>query len=1163
VSILAVIRLRERARALARKFRRALVIALVLAVLAVVLVAGKNILVNEVGNAIGRSFAYDDLGLSYFPPAIVIENVRSLADPPLVRARRVRIEIPFFAFLRNRKIFSVVLESPEIRIRPAAADAPRRKARPPLSLLELPFAIESGRVEDGTVIYESGATTLEARGIQALVTQDGDEFTVRATAESSGYMTPKRGLTSIGALSVLLSGKGESATLDRLSVDGPGLSFSASGLVRDFFDPAIELDSRFDIETGILDDVMRLPFAWQGRAHGEGRLERRDRRLTFSTSIASDTLVLNDVPMGTLRGRFELDPEQGGRLEVGLQKPGQPAESLILSFIGGRVEGLATPVILDPVFREIEVPWPVRSPAWGRFTLADRRLAAEAEFRDTTLDRRGDSFAFRGRVNVGVDFAGGIVTVEAPAVESSFGRLDATARIELKGAIDARILGEISDAKETREFVALVLAEPLDFGEIRGRGSAEARLYGRSASPSVSLKATLSPGGFDLFDAAFIEADTVLEGDVFTGRFDVEDPDLKGRVTVRTSGRELEVDVEDGEGELAHIFPTLGIPIALSGRAAGDFRMVQKAGAQEFSGTFTSPEIKGYGQTARRVSGRLTWKDGVITFPELAMDFLGGRLEGRVLVGTVNGEFDIDARGEELDFAEIVPSAAGRLSLSLAGRGGFGRDRLPGLFTIKDLKLSPLDRTEARGELDLGVADGRVDLGLRGGLVPGENPFEGRFTFPLSGEPFSGVIKGRLGNLDDIFPWEGAQGRVDFAASIAETEKEARVELGLDIAAPVVPIPGFPYAVTDFVSKMSFLDGVLTITSFAGKLGGGAISGSGSVGLSEGAIATMDLRLEGQDMVLSPMERMRGQVDASLRILKDPRRFVTEGEILFDRLTWRREIYEAFGFSSPSAAPSTGPSFFDGMTLNVRLRGDDNMTIENALGRFNARFDLTVSGALDEPVLLGDLDIVSGDFYFQDHSFRVIHGRLSFTDPASTEPYLDFRGETYVKDYRVTLVMNGPVSRLKPEFASSPPLPPEEILSLLALGESFRRMYYSYSGDRSTALNTASLLTYQIADLAKRGTGGLFSLDRFRIDPYIPEDTSGGGVAARITVGKKISPSVLVLYSTILASSSVRSEIDDFPIFRVEWDISRRFSLVGGQDDRGRFGIDLKFRRRF
>jgi hypothetical protein len=1162
VSLHTVVRIREQARALARKVRRAAVFVLVLTVLVVVLVVGKNVLLKEVAAGIHKSFAYDSLKLSYFPPALVIENVRSLVEPPTLRARQVRIEVPYLSLLRNRKVLSVVLESPEVHIRPPAAGAPRRKARPPLSILELPFVIESGRIENGAVFFESGATTLEAHGVRALVTQNGADFSIRATAETSGFMSAGRSLTSIGALNVLLTGNGEDVTVNRLAVEGPGLTLTAGGLVKNFFDPAIELDARFDLDTVILDDVLRMPFAWAGRMAGEGRLERKDRRLSFSTSVSSDTLVINDVAMGAVRGSFEFAPEDGGRLELGFQKPGRPAESLSLAFLSNRVEGRVASIFVDPVFREIKIPWPVRSPAWGTFSLAHGRLAVDAEFRDPLLERRGNTFAFRGGLKIGVDFSSHIVTVETPGLESDFGRLQATARINLAGDIDARIQGQVSDVKETREFVALVLAQPFGFGEIRGQGYADVRLTGRSASPAVSIKATLSPGGFDLFDAAFVEADVALAGGLFEGRFDVDDPALKGQVGVKTSGGDLEVDVKNGDAELNHVLPTLGIPVALSGRAAGDFRMVQKAGGvQEFSGTFTSPEIKGYGQTASNVSGQLAWKDGVISFPELAMDFYGGRLEGRLLIGTLHGEFDVDARGEELDFARVVPSASGRLSLSLAGRGTFGQEKLPGLFTIKDLMLSPLNKTEGRGELQIGAAGGKITLDLKGNLVPGDNPVDGAFEFPLTGELWSGVLKGRITDLDLIVPWKGAQGRVDYAADIRSTAAAARVAVTLNVAAPIMPLPGFAYAVTDFTSAMSYLDGVLTVAKLGGKLGGGPLAGSGTVGIGEGGIATMDITFEGRDMVLSPMERMRAQADATLRILKDEKRFVTEGEILFKRFDFRREVYEPFDFSSAPASESSGPSFFDGMSLNIRLRADENAIVQNSLGRFDVRFNLAATGLFVEPVLLGDIDLMSGDFYFQDRSFRVIHGRLSFTDPVS-EPYLDFRGETYVKDYRVTLDMSGPVSRLKPEFTSSPPLPPEEILSLLALGESFRRMYYSYAGDRSTALNTASLLTYQIADLAKRGAGGLFSLDRFRIDPYIPEGAPGG-IAARITVGKKVSKNLLVLYSTILANSSVRSEIDEVPIFRMEWDISRRFSLVGGRDDRGRLGFDVKFRKRF
>jgi hypothetical protein len=1163
VRIQAVFRIRGQVRALVQKLRRFAVTVIVLGVLFASLVAGRSVFLNEVRKEVRKTFSYAGLKLSYFPPALILDDVRSLSGPPTFRARRVRIELPYLSLLRNRKSISVVLDTPEIRLVGAAAGAPPTKAGRPTAVLSLPFTIEQGLIENGSVSYQTGTATLEATGLRALVTQRGDLFTVRATATKCGYASPAQNLEFGGSLTLSLSGRGEAVTVNRLSLEGPDILVDAKGLVQNFLDPEIELDMRFKTETALLDEILRLPFEWKGQVGGQGQLRRKDGQISCETSVETDTLTLCGVPMGRIQGRFELSPDAGGRLDLALRKPGLPAENLALSFAHGRVEGRAAPIFVDPVFKELRIPWPVKSAAWGNFSLEHGKLDVEAEFRDKLLDREGDLFAFRGGAEVGVDFPVAKVTVRTRDLESSFGRFEADASIDLRGDIDTRIRGTVSDVKTTREFVSLVLNQTFGFGEIRGAGYADVRLSGRSASPVVTLKATLSPGGFDLFDAAFVETDAVVSGGEFEGTFDVDDPELKGRVRIKSDGDRLEVDVQGGEGELAKVLSALEVPVNLSGRAAGDFRMVQTAGGQEFSGRFTSPEMSGYNEKAERVSGRLEWKDGVLSFPELAMDFYGGRVNGRMLIGTVNGEFDVDLRGEELDFRQVVSSASGRLSLALAGRGVFGRDKLSGLYSLKDLVLSPLEKTEARGDLQVDAVGGHVLLGFNGGLFPGENPLEGSFDFPLSGGLFSGIVKGRIGTLDLIWPWYGAQGHADFTADVQETAAKPRVAVALNVESPVMPLPGFAYAMSDFTASANYLNDLLTITSLGGKLGGGDVRGSGEVVIGDIGIASMDLRFEAKDMVLSPMERLRVQADANLRLLKDKTRFVTEGEVVFKRFTWRREIYEGFAFSSGTeTAADTGPSFFDGMSLNLRFRADDGVTIENSLGRFTGRFNLTATGAFDAPVLLGDIDLVSGDLFFQDRSFRVINGRLSFVNPLSAEPYLDFRGETYVKDYRVTLNMSGLVSRLKPEFSSSPPLPPDEILSLLALGESFRRTYISYSGDRSTAMNTASLLTYQIADQAKNWTSGLFSLDTLRIDPYIPESTPSG-VAARITVGKKISKNLLVLYSTILANSTVMAAEREFAIFRMEWDISRKFSLVGGRDDRGRLSLDVKYRKRF
>ena len=225
--------------------------------------------------------------------------------------------------------------------------------------------------------------------------------------------------------------------------------------------------------------------------------------------------------------------------------------------------------------------------------------------------------------------------------------------------------------------------------------------------------------------------------------------------------------------------------------------------------------------------------------------------------------------------------------------------------------------------------------------------------------------------------------------------------------------------------------------------------------------------------------------------------------------------------------------------------------MENSLGRINGKFDLTVTGNVRSPVILGDIEAVDGEIYFQDRKFRVVRGRLSFFNPASVEPFLDFRGETYVKDYRVTFALNGFVDSLKPEFTSSPPLPPEDVLALLALGEAFRR---TYSYDTTTRLSTASLLSFQIADQAQKRAEGLFSLARFRVDPFVMGSSSE--MSARLTVGKQLTRNLSILYSTNLTTQ--REEI-----VRMEWEISNDFSLVGMRNEWGRISFDVKVRKRF
>src|SRR5512136_224851 len=97
---------------LVKRVRRMAVALIVLLLLAGSLVVGRNVFMGEVRSALRKSLDFGTVRLTYFPPALILDDVRSRATPDLFRVRRVRVELPFLSLLRNEKAVAVLLEGP-------------------------------------------------------------------------------------------------------------------------------------------------------------------------------------------------------------------------------------------------------------------------------------------------------------------------------------------------------------------------------------------------------------------------------------------------------------------------------------------------------------------------------------------------------------------------------------------------------------------------------------------------------------------------------------------------------------------------------------------------------------------------------------------------------------------------------------------------------------------------------------------------------------------------------------------------------------------------------------------------------------------------------------------------------------------------------------------
>jgi hypothetical protein len=1122
------------------------------ALLASVLLGGgiylRNFIRGQIRKRIQGVVSFSRSRVSLFPPSIFLEDVRTVSQTPSFSAKSVAIVLPFRSVLKAEKPLTVFIDQPVIKI--TAAHQPQEAKGKSGFSFPLPFAIEKGIVRGGEFSYLGIKESFEAKNIQASLKLKDQAFSLRLEAgESSLRLKPEREPLQ-GRFALLLEARGSSWSIDRFVLDGRDIWVKAHGTLAAEPDPRGTLRVSFKADMDSVAGILGLPFEWNGRIEGEGDLSRSQEEIKFRSSLNSGDLALNRVPLEKVRGSVEYSTARGFTVEMDMQKR-TGLEAVRVRQAKGRIEGELRGFRLDPILAISSVPWPVSSPAWGKFTLDDRQLTADFELRDPSAPGPPGTYPFAGPVRFAWDRKKEL-QFSSPRLETSFGRFDLKGKYVLDGDVSVAIEGEVSDVRAAREFTSQILGKELGFPEIRGSGIASVEINGAPHDVQVRIGFALSPAGFEKYDVAAAEGVVEIQKGTVSGQFRVDDPDFQGSINLINSAEGLDVKVKMADGEFARAMAALNLRVALRGRGAGDFQVRLRRDTIRVEGEFSSPRLMFGPVELRSVAGKLVWDGDAISFPELAFDIFGGRVQGAWRLAVKSGEVEVDANGSRFDLSTLRPGLAGELDFALKGQGHLGEGYIAsGKFGVRNLRLSPFPAVEARGSLGLRMSRDRLGLTAQGSISSPENDFSVTADIPLAADGLSIDVKVGFSDLDLIFPWRGVKGRINFQAAIRGTPSSPKLNGVIEIQGPLLPFPQFPQALTDFSGRVNVEGGRFSIASFNGKLGGGEVSGSGTVSLEKGGRVDIDFSLAGKGMLLSPLERTRALADASLRLVRDPKRFLLEGDITVRRVSWRREIQEKFAFSS-RPSPETGkPGFFDDLTLDLRLKADDNAWMENALGRIRGRFDLSVTGNVRAPILLGTIETLGGEAYFQDRRFQILRGRLSFFNPSSVEPFLDVRAETFVKDYRVTITLSGLPSQLKPQFSSSPPLPPEDVLALLAQGEAYKRQYRA---ETSSRIGTASLLSFTLTEGAQKRAEKLFRLDRFRIDPFLLG--SSAEMTARLTLGKKISKDLFIYYSTNLSR-----QIEE--IIRVEWDVSNEFSIVGTRNEIGRLSLDVKIRRRF
>lgn len=167
----------------------------------------KNIFLNQIKNEIEASFFYDHLHMSFFPPVLVIENVKTRTSSPYFSAEKISMRISYGALLTRQKPFNVVIEQPVLIISETSQkeDAGTKEE----FALSFPVLVEEGLIKNGEFYFQGQEASFQSRGIEAVFMQKRNEFSLEAKTERSLFYPGRTKPRVEGKIDFLIEGRGQ------------------------------------------------------------------------------------------------------------------------------------------------------------------------------------------------------------------------------------------------------------------------------------------------------------------------------------------------------------------------------------------------------------------------------------------------------------------------------------------------------------------------------------------------------------------------------------------------------------------------------------------------------------------------------------------------------------------------------------------------------------------------------------------------------------------------------------------------------------------------------------------------------------------------------------------------------------------------------------------
>jgi len=356
-----------------------------------------------------------------------------------------------------------------------------------------------------------------------------------------------------------------------------------------------------------------------------------------------------------------------------------------------------------------------------------------------------------------------------------------------------------------------------------------------------------------------------------------------------------------------------------------------------------------------------------------------------------------------------------------------------------------------------------------------------------------------------------------------------------------------PLAIQNLNGVLDVRDNQVQITSLEGQTGGGTISAGG--GITYGPQLAMNVSLEAKGVRLRYPDGVRAVIDSNLSLTGDEASSSLSGRVLLSSLGFTNDFDLAKFAGQFSGQPTTAPpnGFAQNLKLNVALQSTSQLQLVSSEVSLEGQVNLRIQGTAADPVIVGRSTLSNGDVFFMSRRYRLERGIIDFVNPNETQPNLNVLITTTINQYDLSVTLMGPVDRLRTTYVSDPPLPPVDIINLIARGSTTEET-------TNTNFDANSVLAQGLASQFSSRVQKFAGISSLSIDPLLGGGNDNPG--ARIALQQRVTRNFVFTFSTDVTNA--QSEV-----IQGEYQLNPRWSVSAQRDEFGGYAFDAKYRKTF